>query len=129
MSADLAAELAASRAENAQLRQLLATSMRPEALSIGTILTEVAQEFGVRERVLRSEARAHFVTVPRQAVMGLTRELTGRTYAAIARILRRDHTTVCFGCRAHEERKAADPHYAARIRAISERLERRLENV
>lgn len=129
MSGDLAAELAAAQAELARLRQVLATSLSPTALAIGTILAEVADEFGVKEHLLRADMREHRFTKPRQAVMALTRQLTGRSYATIGRILRRDHTTVCSGCRAHERHMAADPTYAARVRAVSERLQGRLTHV
>lgn len=129
MSADLVAQLAAAEAEVARLRHALAVAAAPEALSIGCILVEVAGEFGVEVRHLCSEMRSQRYAQPRQAAMGLARALTGRSYPTIGRILKRDHTTVVMGCRSHQRRMAADPDYAAHVRAVSERLQRRLTHV
>lgn len=125
MSADLLAQLVAAEAHVAELRHRLALANAPQVLSIERILVEVAEEFGVEVRHLRSEIRSQRFTQPRQAAMGLARELTQRSYPTIGRILNRDHTTVVHGCRSHVHRMADDPDYAAHVAAVSERLQRR----
>jgi len=128
MSAELLAQLVAAEAEVARLRHALAAAAPAEAFSISFIIAEVAHEFGVEARQICSEMRSQRYAQPRQAAMGLARALTGRSYPTIGRILKRDHTTVVQGCRSHLRRMAADPDYAARVRAVSERLERRLSD-
>lgn len=129
MSEALIAELAALEARASRIRHELACAGAPEGVSLQEILDEVAQEFDVEVRLLRSERRGQSLIQPRQAAMGLARDLTRRSYPTIGRILGRDHTTVIAGCRSHTRRLATDPDYAARVRAVSERLQRRLNHV
>lgn len=100
----------------------------PPRVTVATIVQAVSAEFGVSERELLSERRMQRSTVPRHAVMALAREMTPHTLSTIGRAIRRDHTSVHYGIQRHEARLAADPEYAAHIRAVSERLQRSMSD-
>jgi chromosomal replication initiation ATPase DnaA len=95
---------------------------------VAAILRAVSAEFGIPEAELLSPRRMARSCVPRHAVMGLARQMTRHSSTALGRMLRRDHTTVLSASRRHAERLARDPDYAARVRAVSERLQRSLSN-
>ena len=74
-----------------------------------------ARDFEVKRNVnleiIKSRERLHKIAVLRQELMWTLREvkINGRpryTYPQIAKFLRRDHTTVIHGVRAHEQRIA-----------------------
>jgi chromosomal replication initiator protein len=95
---------------------------------VAAILRAVSAEWAIPEAELLSHRRMARSCIPRHAVMGLARQMTRHTSTALGRMLRRDHTTVLFASRRHAERLARDPHYAARVRAVSERLQRSLSD-
>jgi chromosomal replication initiator protein len=98
------------------------------AITVGAILRAVSATFEIRETEILSERRMQRSCIPRHAVMGLARDLTPYSLPRIGRALGRDHTTVLNGIGRHEARLAQDPDYAARIRAVSERLQRSLSD-
>lgn len=67
---------------------------------------EVAAATGVTVEALRGPRRIAEVAQPRQALMHRA-HAAGRGLSQIGRWLRRDHTTVLHGIRAHEKRYAA----------------------
>ena len=97
-------------------------------ITVLAILRAVSAEFGVSEIELISHRQMQRSCVPRHAVMGLAREMTLQSLPQIGRALRRDHTVVAYGSRRHEQRLKDDPDYAARIRAVSERLQRSMSD-
>ncbi len=90
---------------------------------VSEIAREVARQFGVTLRVLRSESRTASAVVPRQAAMYLSRELTDSPYAEIgAYFAGRSHSTVSHACQRFEELLETDP----KLHALAETIRRRL---
>lgn len=96
--------------------------------TVAAILRAVSAEFGIPETELLSDRQMRRSYVPRHAVMGLARSMTLQSLPQIGRAMRRDHTSVLSGIRRHEARLAADPQYAARVSAVSERLQRSMSD-
>ena len=78
-------------------------------------MRDIARDFEVKRNVnleiIKSRERLHKIAVLRQELMWTLREvkINGRpryTYPQIAKFLRRDHTTVIHGVKAHEQRIA-----------------------
>jgi chromosomal replication initiation ATPase DnaA len=78
-------------------------------------MKDIARDFEVKRNidleVIKSRERLHKIAVLRQELMWTLREvkINGRprySYPQIAKFLRRDHTTVIHGVRAHEQRIA-----------------------
>jgi chromosomal replication initiator protein len=87
------------------------------------IAREVARQFGVALRVLRSQSRNAGNVVPRQAAMYLSRELTGAPYAEIGRYFDgRNHSTVVHACQRFETLLQHDPRVASLVENVRDRL-------
>lgn len=97
-------------------------------VQVAEILRAVSAEFGVPEAELLSPHRTPASCIPRHAVMGLARQLTRHSSTALGPLQRRDHTTILSASRRHAERLAQDPDYAARVRAVSQRLQRNMSD-
>jgi len=78
-------------------------------------MTDIARDFEVKRNIdieiIKSRERLHKIAVLRQELMWTLRQvkINGRpryTYPQIAKFLRRDHTTVVHGVKAHEQRIA-----------------------
>ena len=78
-------------------------------------MTDIARDFEVKRNIdieiIMSRERLHKIAVLRQELMWTLRQvkINGRpryTYPQIAKFLRRDHTTVVHGVKAHEQRIA-----------------------
>ena len=78
-------------------------------------MRDIARDFeatrNVDLKVIMSRKQLHKIAVLRQELMWILREvkINGRprySYPQIAKFLRRDHTTVIHGVRAHEQRIA-----------------------
>ena len=78
-------------------------------------MTDIARDFEVKRnvdlKVIMSRERLHKIAVLRQELMWTLRQvkINGRprySYPQIAKFLRRDHTTIIYGVRAHEQRIA-----------------------
>lgn len=76
-------------------------------------MTDIARDFqaerNVDLKVIMSRERLHKIAVLRQELMWILRQvkIDGRpryTYPQIAKFLRRDHSTVVHGVKAHENR-------------------------
>jgi chromosomal replication initiator protein len=97
----------------------LAQADRP----VAEIAREVARQFGVALRILRSTSRTSSAVVPRQAAMFLSRELTNAPYSAIGEYFAgRSHSTVVHACRRFEELLEHD----SRLGAMAENVRRNL---
>lgn len=80
-------------------RAFLKQEIAPSAVEVDDIAKAVARQFGVRLADMRSQARDHAVSVPRQCAMFLTRELTGDHYSRIGEYFGgRSHSTVLHAC-------------------------------
>jgi chromosomal replication initiation ATPase DnaA len=123
MSADLTARLERLEARVAELEaQVLA---RP---SVARVLEEVAAEFSIPVSEIRAPWRHARLMPARQAAAMLTRRHTGLPLQVIARAMARDHTTVLHNLAQAERRQIEDPQFAARIQAVSERLQRSMSD-
>ena len=78
-------------------------------------MLDIARDFEVKRNIdieiIKSRERLHKIAVLRQELMWTLRQvkINGRpryTYPQIAKFLRRDHTTVVHGVKAHEQRIA-----------------------
>ena len=90
---------------------------------MAAIAKEVARQFGVTLRVLRSQSRNAGNVVPRQAAMFLSRELTSAPYAEIGRYFDgRNHSTVVHACQRFETLLEHDQRVASLIETVRDRL-------
>lgn len=88
------------------------------------ILLTVSEESGIsHDDILRPDHHWRYAW-PRQLAMLLIRERCGYSLHKIARIMRRDHTTILHGCRAARDRMTAVPDYAALHARVCDRLDR-----
>jgi len=84
-------------------------SARP-APRIAAIIAAVGKRLGIKTADLTGPSRKQAVSRARSLAMHLSRELTDKSMAAIARQFHRtDHTTVAHACRATRERLRCDP--------------------
>lgn len=80
-------------------RAFLKQEIAPTAVEIENVAKAVARQFGVRLADMRSQARDHAVSVPRQCAMFLSRKLTGDHYSKIGEYFGgRSHSTVLHAC-------------------------------
>jgi chromosomal replication initiator protein len=80
-------------------RAFLKHEVAPITVNVEDIAKAVARQFGVRLSEMRSQARDHVVSVPRQCAMFLSRELTGDHYSRIGEYFGgRSHSTVLHAC-------------------------------
>jgi len=90
---------------------------------VAAIAAEVARQFGVALRVLRSQSRHASHVTPRQAAMFLARELTGAPYAEIGRYFDgRNHSTVVHACQRFQTLLQSDPRVASLVENVRDRL-------
>lgn len=90
------------------------------------IALSVAAKHGVTIDDLLSSRRAHPLPLARQEAMWRMRNETTHAMPSIGKCLNRDHTTVIYGIRRHEERMAKEPAFsdldANIVRRVSEGL-------
>lgn len=97
------------------------------SLSLRTIVLTACDYYGMSPTVLLAERRTRLFVRPRQVIMWLCRQHTGRSLPAIGTALGgRDHTTVLHGCRKIEELRKKNPEVAEQIADI-EKLLRKAE--
>jgi hypothetical protein len=94
------------RPERCAMEEHLATaSMRPSQPTMGTIMTDLSQKYGVTEEGIKSKCRVTWVTRIRQEFYYLAAKDTKQGYAAIGRFCGgRDHSTVYYGIAQHCKR-------------------------
>lgn len=97
--------------------QYIALCWKPQKV-VGVSMAEIARRVAERHEVsvddLKGSGRARWVSQPRQEAMYEIRAQTAQSLPAIGRFLGgRDHTTILWGIRRHEERlqKAAVAHH------------------
>jgi chromosomal replication initiation ATPase DnaA len=84
----------------------LADAQRRAAMTV-LVLRSVENSTGVDWRRLVEADRSRLVYAVRRATWWLLREVVGLSYPQIGRLLKRDHSTVIYGCRgALEEAKS-----------------------
>lgn len=90
--------------------------------SIREVQVLTAQEFGTPLEKMWGRERKWKFTIPRQVAVALARETTGKSFPALGRAFKRDHTSMLEACRRVKELSDASPAFAARINSIRERL-------
>lgn len=96
----------------------------PRVLTCQDIMDAVIEYYAVTGDELCGPRRSRNITVPRQMVMYLSRQLTDASLPHIGEMLGgRDHTTVLHGCSKVEELMRTNPT----VRAAAEDLTRRLK--
>jgi chromosomal replication initiation ATPase DnaA len=96
--------------------------------SLARVLDEVAAEFAIPVSEIRAPWRYRHLMPARQATALLARRHTRLPLQVIARAMARDHTTVVHNLAEAERRQIEDPEFAARVRAVSERLQRSMSD-
>ena len=105
------------------LRQLQAGEPGREPRSVSDVAREVARQFGVTLRELRSASRVAPACLPRQAAMFLSREVTSAGCSEIgAYFSGRTHSTVAYACERFEQLLAND----AKLRVLTNNVRRSL---
>ncbi len=102
---------------------LLREEPQQQAEKVAAIAAEVARQFGVTLRLLRSQSRHASHVVPRQAAMFLSRELTGAPYAEIGGYFSgRNHSTVVHACQRFQTLLESDQRVASLVENVRDRL-------
>jgi chromosomal replication initiator protein len=93
-------------------------------ISVLSIQTAVAKEWGVTVEGLRSKVRTKTLTVPRQAAMFLIRELLGLQLVEIGNAFGgRDHSTVIHSLERAQQQLTADSQFQTKIQRLRRHLE------
>lgn len=90
---------------------------------IAAIIEAAGREFGISVRQILSERRQRDVVEARHVAMWLARELTWRSYPAVGRIFRRDHTSVIHAISRVDELMLGNASLAVQIRRLRATLE------
>jgi chromosomal replication initiator protein len=102
---------------------LLGAEPQAQTSHVADIAKEVARQFGVSLRALRSQSRNSESLVPRQAAMYLARDLIGTSYAEIGRYFDdRSHSTVVHACQRFQAVLERDTRLASLVEAIRKGL-------
>lgn len=109
----------------ALLRDIQAGEPPEKRRQVADVAREVARQFGITLRQLRSESRATASRIPRQAAMYLSREVTAAPCTEIgAYFSGRTHSTVVYACDRFEQQVAEDPRLMARLEKVRQALAR-----
>jgi len=122
---DLDARRRARPAEATLVEAHVNSDAAPSDRSLAFIAKTVAKFYAVPVSQLRSTARLKRSVLARQVAMLLSRELSGKSSAAIAHFFgRKNHTTVVHACRRTRELVAADPTLAHDLEQLRRVLRR-----
>ena len=92
-------------------------------MSLEQVMKAVAGEFGVKVGDLKGSRRTREISVPRQVVMYLSRQLTTASYPEIGRSLGgKDHSTVVKGFKKITKQIKTDALLAQRIKSVERTL-------
>ena len=94
-----------------------------EILSLDSITTEVAREFGIEPAELRSRSRQQGLILPRQCAMYLAKVLTGRPLEFIGHYFgERTHTTVSHSLSRLKELLPNAPTLRQQVQRLQKRI-------
>lgn len=106
-------------ADLALLRRLRQQDPGQRCNTVADVAREVARQFGIALRELRSHSRVAPASVPRQAAMYLSRELTDTPCSGIGRYFDgRTHSSVVYACERYARQLAKDSRLAALTNSI-----------
>jgi chromosomal replication initiator protein len=93
------------------------------SVTIDKIKQAVSKATGVPVREMVSHRKPDQIVLARQIAMYLVRTMMGRSFAVIGRAFNKsDHSSTHHGVRKIEAMVAADPVFAARVKAIQESI-------
>jgi chromosomal replication initiator protein len=93
------------------------------AVGIDDITDAVANHWQVKVQDLRSKKRSRSVSLPRQVVMYIARQVTSLSLDEIGDAFGgRDHSTVLYAVRRVGDQVQSDPRFAAEVRHVLDRL-------
>lgn len=93
------------------------------SVTVRSIMQVVADEYGITVSDIRGPKRPKALSVPRQIVMYLAREMTEFSWPMIGSFMRgRDHSTIIHGWRRTKARIEQDADFARRVEVIRERV-------
>jgi chromosomal replication initiation ATPase DnaA len=100
---------------------VLRTSQRAEAdlAPLRAILRVVGRFYCVAPMALIARPRDAHLSAARHLAMYLARRMTLRSFPAIARFFRRDHSTVIYACKRIEARCAASAVFAGAVEEVA----------
>lgn len=99
---------------------LQATTTTP--IGINDIIRLVCDTFDVPEKLLRGRSKFRRAAMPRQFVFILAHLHSDMSYSAIARYMRRDHTTVMFGANKIATLAMTDKFYSDTLAYFESRI-------
>lgn len=91
-------------------------------MTVGEIIEAALPIFGVRRHRIASKARKRREAWARFAIAWAARQLTNKSYAQIAREMRRDHSTIIYGIARAEQLRRDDPLFRKRTDALLAKL-------
>ncbi len=95
----------------------------PRSVTCEDIMTAVSEYYAVSREDICSPRRSRNITIPRQMIMYLCRQLTDASLPRIGQMLGgRDHTTVLHGCGKVEEMTRTTPTIRAAVEDLSKQL-------
>jgi chromosomal replication initiator protein len=93
--------------------------------SADLICSEVARYYDIEMREMVSYRRSREVVFPRHVAMYLIKELTPMSYAAIGRMMGRDHATILNGCKNIKRHRRGNPTLEMDLLEISTSIKER----
>jgi chromosomal replication initiator protein len=100
-------------ADREGINEILAEYRIKPSMGVARVARDVAQQFGISVRELRSGSRRAGLVVPRHLAIHLARNITGLSYGALGAYFgARDAATVRHACSVSAKRLAADPALA-----------------
>jgi chromosomal replication initiator protein len=96
------------------MSELMTALTAPGPEPADAIIARVAAKYKLTVREIRTKTRRAAISHPRQEAMFELRTKLGLSYPMIARLIGlKDHTTVIYGIKKHEERLSAHAEKAA----------------
>lgn len=124
--AQLDRTIATAQAEQAAIWNALGRMGHARPVGVAAILDAVAAEFRVPRAELLVDRRNAQLCAARHAACWLARHMTTLSFPAIARLMRRDHTTIIHSVQAAELRIGRDGTFAHQIATLQAELAGRL---
>ena len=89
---------------------------------VNRIIDAASEVFEIRRNIMLSRLRIDAVVIARQSAMALAYELGYGSLPSLGMMFRRDHGTILNAIRAVEARADTDPHFAAKLAKLREKV-------